>query len=134
MRHCGRIQKAQPERFYFSAQYQQRLRPSKARTVRSGDHGLLRRIYLEIRAESDIGKTSRKGFTPRREILAPRTQQALTTTDNSSNEGILQRVHEDIALSQARMVGASRFERPTSRTPSECATRLRYAPTDPRFG
>ena len=27
------------------------------------------------------------------------------------------------------MVGASRFERPTSRTPSECATRLRYAPT-----
>ena len=27
------------------------------------------------------------------------------------------------------MVGASRFERPTSRTPSECATGLRYAPT-----
>ena len=26
------------------------------------------------------------------------------------------------------MVGASRFERPTSRTPSECATGLRYAP------
>ena len=27
------------------------------------------------------------------------------------------------------MVGASRFERPTSRTPSECATGLRHAPT-----
>ena len=26
------------------------------------------------------------------------------------------------------MVGASRFELPTTRTPSECATRLRYAP------
>jgi hypothetical protein len=31
--------------------------------------------------------------------------------------------------SPAVLVGASRFERPTSRTPSECATRLRYAPT-----
>ena len=27
-----------------------------------------------------------------------------------------------------RRVGASRFERPTTRTPSECATRLRHAP------
>ncbi len=26
------------------------------------------------------------------------------------------------------MVGASRFERPTTRTPNECATRLRHAP------
>src|SRR4030042_2718910 len=26
------------------------------------------------------------------------------------------------------LVGASRFELPTTRTPSECATRLRYAP------
>ena len=27
-----------------------------------------------------------------------------------------------------KMVGASRFERPTTRTPNECATRLRHAP------
>ena len=26
------------------------------------------------------------------------------------------------------MVGVSRFERPTTRTPSECATRLRHTP------
>ncbi len=32
-----------------------------------------------------------------------------------------------------RVVGASRFERPTSRTPSECATGLRYAPTNSFF-
>src|SRR5438093_9581541 len=31
------------------------------------------------------------------------------------------------------VVGASRFERPTTRTPSECATRLRHAPTVPSF-
>ena len=28
------------------------------------------------------------------------------------------------------MVGAGRFERPTARTPSVCATRLRYAPKE----
>jgi hypothetical protein len=28
-----------------------------------------------------------------------------------------------------RLVGVSRFERPTTRTPSEYATRLRYTPT-----
>ena len=28
------------------------------------------------------------------------------------------------------MVGANRFERSTTRTPSECATRLRYAPIE----
>ena len=27
-----------------------------------------------------------------------------------------------------KLVGASRFERPTTRTPNECATRLRHAP------
>ena len=32
------------------------------------------------------------------------------------------------AASSARRVGASRFERPTTRTPSECATWLRHAP------
>ncbi len=31
-------------------------------------------------------------------------------------------------LSAAKSVGAGRFERPTARTPSVCATRLRYAP------
>gem|GEM_PF-2210885 len=33
------------------------------------------------------------------------------------------------SLLTVNLVGASRFERPTSRTPSECATGLRYAPT-----
>ena len=31
------------------------------------------------------------------------------------------------------MVGASRFERPTTRTPNECATRLRHAPINLLF-
>lgn len=34
-----------------------------------------------------------------------------------------------LSLLTVNVVGASRFERPTSRTPSECATGLRYAPT-----
>jgi hypothetical protein len=33
-----------------------------------------------------------------------------------------------VELRAVKMVGASRFERPTTRTPSEYATRLRHAP------
>ena len=34
-----------------------------------------------------------------------------------------------IAVVGKKVVGASRFERPTTCTPSKCATRLRHAPT-----
>ena len=47
------------------------------------------------------------------------------TEGEKGGEGVL----DDHSRQAMVMVGASRFERPTSRTPSECATGLRYAPT-----
>jgi hypothetical protein len=39
-------------------------------------------------------------------------------------------VNTDSNLEGEKMVGATGFEPVTTRTPSVCATRLRYAPTD----
>ena len=46
----------------------------------------------------------------------------------NAHKGLRYRILASVS-SVCRMVGASRFERPTTRTPSECATRLRHAPT-----
>ncbi len=40
----------------------------------------------------------------------------------------IKKVREYVIHGLNKMVGASRFERPTTRTPNECATRLRHAP------